>query len=246
MPDEAPHHHGNDHWRAGCRETGLSGSGRGRRKRTHTMGTSSAAYFTLWEPRAARPGAAQPRSLVRRQLALQPFSTTRSRTACQSSIEIFRDTHVRQRPHQVRVEEGTHVIPQGSVTGHPATLPGSPTQHTPFPLTKDIGAPPTPSDLGCGRGTGLNAPVCRTEGKNVLEAGSAPALEADAAGLQVGLRRDAGARRLCRAARPNGSGQPDRVVSGRRRFDRRSERCWPAAHVPGTEARWRAGRRWPG
>ena len=28
----------------------LSGSGRGRRKRTQATGTSPAAYFTLWEP----------------------------------------------------------------------------------------------------------------------------------------------------------------------------------------------------
>ncbi len=46
MPGGAPRHHGSDHWRAGCRETGLSRSGRGRRKRTRTTGTSSAAYFT--------------------------------------------------------------------------------------------------------------------------------------------------------------------------------------------------------
>jgi hypothetical protein len=39
-------HHRSDHWRAGCRETGPSRSGRGRRKRTRTTGTSSAAYFT--------------------------------------------------------------------------------------------------------------------------------------------------------------------------------------------------------
>ncbi|MFG2847832.1 hypothetical protein ACGF12_32375 [Kitasatospora sp. NPDC048296] len=45
-PGEAPRHHGSDHWRAGCRETGASRSGRGRRKRTRTTGTSSAAYFT--------------------------------------------------------------------------------------------------------------------------------------------------------------------------------------------------------
>lgn len=51
----------------------------------------------------------------------------------------IRDTHVRQRPHQVRVEEGTHVIPQQ--ISHPAMLPGSPTQRTPFPLTKGVGAP---------------------------------------------------------------------------------------------------------
>ncbi|RPE45762.1 TIR domain-containing protein [Streptomyces sp. Ag109_O5-1] len=35
-----------------------------------------------------------------------------------------RNTYVRQRPHQVRVEEAPHVIPQQ--VGHPAMLPGSP------------------------------------------------------------------------------------------------------------------------
>jgi hypothetical protein len=38
---------GNDHWRAHYGETRTAGSGRGRRKRTRTAGTSPAAYFTL-------------------------------------------------------------------------------------------------------------------------------------------------------------------------------------------------------
>jgi hypothetical protein len=37
----------------------LSGSGWGRRKRTHTMGTSPAAYFTLWGPGGEIPRATQ-------------------------------------------------------------------------------------------------------------------------------------------------------------------------------------------
>ena len=41
--EEPPRHHGNNHWRAGCRETGTSRSGRGHRKRTSPRGTSSAA-----------------------------------------------------------------------------------------------------------------------------------------------------------------------------------------------------------
>jgi hypothetical protein len=36
----------NDHWRARYGETRSAGSGRGRRKRTRTAGTSPAAYFT--------------------------------------------------------------------------------------------------------------------------------------------------------------------------------------------------------
>lgn len=40
----------NDHWRAGCCESGLSRSGRGRRKRTRTAGTSPAAYSTRYAP----------------------------------------------------------------------------------------------------------------------------------------------------------------------------------------------------
>jgi hypothetical protein len=35
-----------DHWRARYGETRPAGSGRGRRKRTRTAGTSPAAYFT--------------------------------------------------------------------------------------------------------------------------------------------------------------------------------------------------------
>ena len=38
------------HWRAVCVERRPYRSGRGRRKRTRTTGTSPAAYFTLWEP----------------------------------------------------------------------------------------------------------------------------------------------------------------------------------------------------
>ena len=45
----------NDHWRARYGETRSAGSGRGRRKRTHTPGTSPAAYFTPWEPGGAIP-----------------------------------------------------------------------------------------------------------------------------------------------------------------------------------------------
>lgn len=41
---------------------------------------------------------------------------------------------------QVRVEIGTHVIPQQ--ISHPAMLPGSPTNAPPFPLTKDRGPAP--------------------------------------------------------------------------------------------------------
>jgi len=37
-----------DHWRARYGETRAAGSGRGRRKRTRTAGTSPAAYFTWW------------------------------------------------------------------------------------------------------------------------------------------------------------------------------------------------------
>lgn len=53
----------------------------------------------------------------------------------------IRDPHVRQRPHQVQIEETLHVIPQ-QVT-HPAMLPRSPPHRPPFPLTKEIGAPAT-------------------------------------------------------------------------------------------------------
>lgn len=52
----------------------------------------------------------------------------------------IRNTHVWQRPHQVRVEEAAHVIPQQ--ISHSAMLPGSQTQRTPVSLAKDIGAPP--------------------------------------------------------------------------------------------------------
>ena len=38
-----------DHWRARYGETRPAGSGRGRRKRTRTAGTSPAAYFTRGE-----------------------------------------------------------------------------------------------------------------------------------------------------------------------------------------------------
>jgi hypothetical protein len=44
-----------DHWRAVCGEARQHGSGRGRRKRTRTTGTSPAAYFTLWEPGGETP-----------------------------------------------------------------------------------------------------------------------------------------------------------------------------------------------
>jgi hypothetical protein len=50
-PDGPPGQHGTDHWRAGCRETGPSRSGRGRRNSTPTRSTSLAAYFTLRAPR---------------------------------------------------------------------------------------------------------------------------------------------------------------------------------------------------
>jgi hypothetical protein len=50
MQDDSVHPPGIDHWRAVCRETDQHGSGRGRRKRTSTRGTSPAAYFTPWEP----------------------------------------------------------------------------------------------------------------------------------------------------------------------------------------------------
>lgn len=43
-----------------------------------------------------------------------------------------RDTHVRQRSHQVRIDEALHVIPQQ--ISHPAMLPGTPTQRTPVSL----------------------------------------------------------------------------------------------------------------
>jgi hypothetical protein len=45
----------NDRWRARYGETRSAGSGRGRRKRTRTAGTSPAAHFTLWEPGGANP-----------------------------------------------------------------------------------------------------------------------------------------------------------------------------------------------
>jgi hypothetical protein len=45
----------NDRWRARYGETRSAGSGRGRRKRTRTAGTSPAAHFTLWEPEGETP-----------------------------------------------------------------------------------------------------------------------------------------------------------------------------------------------
>ncbi len=45
----------NKHWRAVCAERRTYRSGRGRRKRTRTTGTSPAAYFTLWEPEGETP-----------------------------------------------------------------------------------------------------------------------------------------------------------------------------------------------
>lgn len=69
----------------------------------------------------------------------------------------IRDTHVRQRPHQVQVEEALHVIPQQ--VAHPAMLPGSPTQRTPVSL--DQGHRGTPRPPGgrrpVDRGLGLAA-----------------------------------------------------------------------------------------
>lgn len=64
----------------------------------------------------------------------------------------IRDTHVRQRPHQVRVAETTHVCPQQ--ISHPAMLPGSPSRRTPYPLTEDTRAPPSsPRGAWCSRGS---------------------------------------------------------------------------------------------
>jgi len=45
----------NDRWRARYGETRSAGSGRGRRKRTRTAGTSPAAHFTLWGPGGETP-----------------------------------------------------------------------------------------------------------------------------------------------------------------------------------------------
>lgn len=53
----------------------------------------------------------------------------------------FGDNHVRQRPHQVRVEEAPHVIPQK--ISHTAILPGAPTKRSPVSLDqRDRGTPP--------------------------------------------------------------------------------------------------------
>lgn len=52
-----------------------------------------------------------------------------------------RDTHVRQRPHDVRVEEALHVIPQQ--ISQLAMLPGSPSRRTPVSLDqRHRGTPP--------------------------------------------------------------------------------------------------------
>lgn len=52
----------------------------------------------------------------------------------------------RQRPHQVRVEEGTHVFPQQ--ISHPAMLPGSQTQRTPVSLDQRHRGTPRPRRYG--------------------------------------------------------------------------------------------------
>ncbi len=49
------HPPGTEHWRAVCLESDQHGSGRGRRKRTPTTGTSPAAYFTRREAARKRP-----------------------------------------------------------------------------------------------------------------------------------------------------------------------------------------------
>lgn len=52
-----------------------------------------------------------------------------------------RDTHVRQRPHQVRIEEALHVIPQQ--INHTSMLPGPRVERSPVPLAeRHRGAPP--------------------------------------------------------------------------------------------------------
>ncbi len=58
----------------------------------------------------------------------------------------IRDPHVRQRPHQVKVEEALHVIPQK--VAHPAMLPGAPTRRTPVSLDQGHrGTPPAQQRL---------------------------------------------------------------------------------------------------
>jgi hypothetical protein len=63
MPDGPQPQPGNDHWRAVCAERRPYRSGRTRRKRTQTTGTSPAAYFTLREPGGEIPRPPDPISV---------------------------------------------------------------------------------------------------------------------------------------------------------------------------------------
>ena len=74
-PDGPQPSPGNDHWRAVCVERRPYHSGRGRRKRTRTTGTSPAAYFTRGETTRTR---------TRSRGHLAAWSTLRAGT-CRSS-----------------------------------------------------------------------------------------------------------------------------------------------------------------
>ena len=90
------------------------------------------------ERHALRPGHRQPR-LAFGVLALPAPRLDKIKYRLPVLHRTIRDAHVRQRPHQVRVEEAAHVIPQK--TSHTARVPGSPTQRERVSSAEGMRAP---------------------------------------------------------------------------------------------------------
>ena len=115
-PVEASHRYGSNHWRAGCREIGTSRvhSGRGRRKRTSTRGTSSAAYFTLRGPRRSNAPGLPDQALKgpKRHQVVSGYWCTLSILAAYCRVRSYL---LSARGHHVRAIDAIH----NALTGNP-------------------------------------------------------------------------------------------------------------------------------